>query len=158
KGVENAGADMICVLASTYVEPYNVPANWAPLYEMKEHVSIPVLGNGGLLSLEEGRNKCQNLDGFLIGQATFGNPWVFSQVNSQMSFGDKLPTIKNHAQFLIESKGEVVGTREIRKHLLSYVKHFTGAKAFRSDLAHVDSMEKINHVLDDIHMAVTQTS
>ena len=77
QGAEQAGADMICVHARTYKEPYNVPAQWEHLYELKKEVSIPILGNGGLESLQEGYEKCQNLDGFLIGQATFGKPLDF---------------------------------------------------------------------------------
>ena len=46
KQVENAGANMICIHARTYLEPYNVPPQWGPVHELKEAVSIPVLGNG----------------------------------------------------------------------------------------------------------------
>ena len=86
KGAENAGADMICVHARTYKEPYNVPAQWEHLYELKKEVSIPVLGNGGLESLQEGYDKLGNLDGFLIGQATFGNPWIFLEIKRHNLF------------------------------------------------------------------------
>jgi len=86
KGVESAGANMICIHARTYKEPYNVPAQWAPLYALKDALTIPVLGNGGLTSLAEGYEKLGNLDGFLIGQATFGNPWVFAKKHPRHIF------------------------------------------------------------------------
>ena len=66
-GVRDAGANMICVHARTYKEPYHVPAVWGPVYELKEAVKIPVLGNGGITSLSDGLQKLSNLDGFLIG-------------------------------------------------------------------------------------------
>ena len=86
--------------------------------------------------MQEGYEKCQNLDGFLIGQATFGNPWIFDTSGKALDFSEKLPVMIKHAEYLVESKGTLVGCREIRKHLLSYVKGFQGAKSFRSQLSH----------------------
>ena len=77
KAVESAGANMICIHARTYCNPYKVPAFWDPVYALKDAISIPVLGNGGIVDIQDGLKKIQNLDGFLIGQASFGNPWVF---------------------------------------------------------------------------------
>ena len=150
KGAQNAGANMICIHARTYVQPYKVAAQWEHVYEMKKHVSIPILGNGGITSLQDGLEKTQNLDGFLIGQATFGNPWIFDPAGAPKEFSKKLPVIKAHADWMIECKGEKVGARESRKHLLSYVKGFEGAKAFRSRLQQVDSYAEIDAILDEI--------
>jgi len=150
KGCQNAGADMICIHARTYKEPYKVAANFLPVYEMRKKVSIPVLGNGGLHSLKEGRSALGNLDGFLIGQASFGNPWVFSE-DPPPPFQDKLPLILNHAQWLIEDKGERLGCNEIRKHLLAYVKSLPNAKAYRSELCHVTTLKMITEILTKIN-------
>jgi tRNA-dihydrouridine synthase B len=145
---QNAGADMICVHARTYVEPYNVPAHWEPLYDLKKQLSIPLLGNGGIINIKDGLDKCRNLDGFLIGQASFGNPWVFLNDNQDLPFSEKLPVIKLHSKWLIEAKGPEIGCREIRKHLLFYVKNFKGAKKYRAELVRVESLEEINNILD----------
>ncbi len=150
QGAQNAGANMICIHARTYQEPYNVPAQFEPVYDMKRHLAIPVLGNGGITSISDGLEKLGNLDGFLIGQATFGNPWIFSQDPAPKSFVEKLPLIQNHAQWLIEHKGLAVGTREIRKHLLAYIKHFQYAKHYRSQLSQVQSLEEIQNILAEI--------
>ena len=149
-GAQNAGADMICIHARTYVEPYNVPAQLDALVALKEAVSIPVLGNGGITSVADGLAKCSQLDGFLIGQASFGNPWVFDANPREMSFSDKLPLILKHAEWHIDFKGEFRGTREFRKHLLCYVKGFKGAKSFRSKLVHVESLADIQAALYEI--------
>ena len=63
---------------------------------------------------------------------------------------DRLPVIKKHADWLIEHKGEFIGTREIRKHLLQYVKGLEGAKSYRSRIVHVENLKDIYHVLDEI--------
>eukprot|EP01047_Picozoa_sp_COSAG01_P033790 COSAG01_NODE_2503_length_7555_cov_3.547881_9_plen_310_part_00 len=146
KAVESAGADMICIHARTYINPYKVPAMWEPVYDMKKEVSIPVLGNGGIIDRQDGLNKMKNLNGFLIGQATFGNPWVFSE-EAVTGFKEKYETILFHAETLIKSKGEDVACREIRKHLLSYTKGLPGAKQVRSKLCHVTSFSDIKAIL-----------
>ena len=150
KGAENAGADMLCVHARTYTEPYNVPAQWEHLYELEKHITIPLIANGGVTDINEGLSKLNNLQGFWIGQASFGNPWVFSPEGPPKTFEEKIPLILKHAEWLIEHKGDYVGTREIRKHLLQYVKGFPGAKSFRSQLVHVKCLLDIKKVLGDI--------
>ena len=150
KGAQNAGADMIAVHARTFKEPYKVPAHWEPLYELKKEIDIPVLGNGGLTSVEDGMEKLRNLDGFLIGQASIGNPWVFQKKETKLSFQEKLPLIKDHAKWLVENKGEHVGCNEIRKHLLRYIKGINEAKSYRIKLATVTSFEETIKILDCI--------
>lgn len=149
-GAQNAGANMICIHARTYKEPYNVPAQWEHLYKLKEHLAIPLLGNGGIESYQDALDKIQNLDGALIGQATFGNPWIFSPDGKPELLKDRIDLMRKHSEWLIEDKGEAVGSREIRKHLLSYVKGFHGAKDYRKQLARVENMLQINEILDTL--------
>ena len=147
-GAQSAGANMICIHARTYKEPYNVPAQFEPVYEMRRHLSIPVLANGGITSIADGMAKLGNLDGFLIGQATFGNPWAFGEV--PLNFDQKIPLIRQHAAWMVQSKGPKYGILEMRKHLLHYVKGFHGAKEFRSTLCHVGSLDEIDKALNEI--------
>ena len=149
QAVENAGADMICIHARTYQEPYKVAPQYERVIDLKGAVSIPVIGNGGIESLADGARYCSQLDGFYIGQATFGNPWIFA-LEKPPVFKDRLPIILNHAQYLIEHKGERVGTREIRKHLLSYVRGVKGVKPYKSQLSRVESYQQIKQLLLEI--------
>ena len=89
------------------------------------------------------------MDGFYIGQATFGNPWIFTGQKPER-FIDRLPVILNHAKYLIEHKGDRVGTREIRKHLLAYVKGVWGAKPYKKYLSTVESYDQIKQILQEI--------
>jgi tRNA-dihydrouridine synthase B len=151
KGAENAGAKLITVHGRTYKEMYRGEGNWQPIYELKKHLNIPVIGNASLKSLEECYEKVENLDGVMVGRAAMGNPWVFAPENKKpKKFTDKLPIIRLHAKYLIEAKGLDIGTREIRTHLLSYVKGIRGAKAFRMRLVNVTSLKEINAILDEI--------
>ena len=115
---------------------------------LKRHLSIPVIVNGGITSLQDGYNKCGPCDGFYIGQASFGNPWVFTEAGSPSSFKEKVPLILKHTQWLTEDKGEFIGTREIRKHLLQYVKGFPGAKHYRTQLVHVKTYNDVERALE----------
>jgi tRNA-dihydrouridine synthase B len=149
KAAQNAGADMICIHARTYQQPYKVTPNYAPVLNLKQALNIPVIGNGGVESMRHGIELCGGLDGFYIGQATFGNPWIFSD-NYPRKFKDRMPIMLRHAEYLIEHKGERVGTREIRKHLLAYVKGVHGGKPYKGRLSTVNSLDEIKKILTEI--------
>jgi tRNA-dihydrouridine synthase B len=150
KGVENAGASLLTIHGRTYSVPYGCPANFEPIYELKRNLKIPVIGNGGITSIDDGKIKLGNLDGFMIGQAAFGNPWVFSTNGFPTTFAEKIPVIIRHLNYLIELKGERVALLEIRKHLLAYVKGLPNATVFRSRLVRVESIKEAETILHEI--------
>lgn len=161
KGCENAGANLITVHGRTYDEPYGVPAHFEQIYELKRALSIPVLANGGITSRTDGREKIGSLDGFLIGQAAIGNPWVFTLHKSgtidtgfserrERSFSEKVPVILHHAELLVEQKGSVYGIREMRKHLLAYVRGLPDARLYRSWLAQTTNLTMLQETLERI--------
>lgn len=149
RGLENAGASLITIHGRTYTEPYGVPAHFEPIYELKKNTAIPVIGNGGITSRADGLTKLKNLDGFMIGQAAIGNPWVFSDQPAP-PFAEKVPLIKKHAQLLFELKDEKVARFEIRKHLVAYVKGLPQASQYRSRLVRVTSLSEIYAALDEV--------
>lgn len=148
KGAEAAGANLITIHGRTYCEPYGCPANFDPIYELKKNLGIPVIGNGGITSLEDGKKKLGNLDGFMIGQASWGNPWIFS--GKIVPFEEKISLIKKHAEYLIELKGERVGCMEIRKHLLMYVRGIPNASQYRIRLVQVNSLDAVHAVFEEV--------
>ena len=154
-GAQNAGANLITIHGRTYTVPYSCPADFEPIYELKRRVSVPVICNGGITSLQDGQSKIGNLDGFMIGRAAFGNPWVFSDCGEPAQFTDKLPLIKRHVSYLAERKGETVAMFEIRKHLLAYVRAIPGASSYRVALARVESVAAAHRILDEIVSRVT---
>jgi len=156
KGLENAGANLITIHGRTYTVPYSCPADFEPIYKLKRNLKIPVIGNGGITSLADGQAKLGNLDGFMIGQAAFGNPWVFSLEGVPQTFAEKIPLIQRHVQYLAELRGEKTAMFEIRKHLLAYVKGLPQATSFRVRLAQVESISQIQTILQDIAQSETQ--
>ena len=83
KGLENAGANLITIHGRTAKQAYTGKADFTNIYEMKKHVKIPVICNGDVLNYDDGMNKVQDLDGFMIGRCSFGNPWAFVSENMQ---------------------------------------------------------------------------
>lgn len=91
----------------------------------------------------------RNLDGFMIGRASFGNPWCFLPDNYEPTLGEILETMAEHGRLLWEWKNRK-GMMEARKHLVQYLHGFPGVKEYRSSLVHVESVEDIQKVLDQI--------
>ena len=75
-----AGADALAIHGRTYCGKFSGQADWDPIYELKKHVSVPVIGNGDILSGADAIAKIGNLDGVMVGRGTFGNPWVMKDV------------------------------------------------------------------------------
>jgi len=149
QGIRNAGAQLITVHGRTYTQGFSDKANWEPIYELKKKLNIPVIGNGDVQDFTDGSNKLKNLDGFMIGRAAIGNPWVFND-QPDLPFKDKIPLIKKHAEILFKTKGGKVGMLEIRKHLLAYVKGLPNAAQYRSKLVQVISLRQIYDILKEI--------
>lgn len=149
QGIQNAGASLITIHGRTYTQGFGEKADYRPIYELKKHVKIPVIGNGDISSIKDGKTKLKNLDGFMIGRAAVGNPWVFNDKPAS-SFSDKIPLIQKHAELLFKTKGAKVGQLEIRKHLVAYVKSTPNASKYRAKLVHVSTLKEIYAILNKI--------
>ena len=80
KGLIDAGADALAIHGRTYHDKFSGDARWDPIYELRQHVDVPVLGNGDIASASDALAKIGNLDGVMVGRGTFGNPWVIADV------------------------------------------------------------------------------
>ena len=155
RGIQEAGAQLITVHGRTYKQGFGDQADFKPIYELKKKLTIPVLGNGDILNIKDGMNKLKNLDGFMIGRATIGNPWCLAD-KQITDFADKIPVIKKHAEYLIQSKGEKVAMLEIRKHLVAYVKNMPNAAQYRTKLVRVESLQEICDILNYINQQLNK--
>ncbi|MBI5155830.1 tRNA-dihydrouridine synthase family protein [Candidatus Peregrinibacteria bacterium] len=80
KKLEEAGAAAFAIHGRRFCDKFTGKADWSQIYELKKHVSVPVIGNGDIMSAADALEKMQNLDGVMVGRATFGNPWVMREV------------------------------------------------------------------------------
>jgi Dihydrouridine synthase (Dus) len=117
----------------------------------------PALGIGqdfsAITETDRIRNdRYKNLDGFMIGRASFGNPWSFLPGDYEPTFEEILSTMEMHGKLLWQWK-ERKGMMEARKHLVQYLHGFPGVKEYRSELVHVENVDDIMKVIASIRSA-----
>lgn len=158
KIAEDAGAAAVAVHGRTREQFYSGKADWDIIRQVKEAVSIPVIGNGDLLTAEdviamEAQTGC---DGFMIARGAQGNPWIFRQILHYFETGEHLakPTLEEvtrmilrHARMMLEFKGEYIGIREIRKHAAWYTAGYPNSARLRVAINNVESFEALEELL-----------
>ncbi len=159
KIAEDNGAAAVAVHARTRQQYYYGEADWDIIRQVKEAVTIPVIGNGDVDSYESACAMMSETgcDAVMIGRAAQGNPWIFSELVARSEGKEwSKPTkdevadmIIRHARMLIDFKGQYIGSREMRKHAAWYTKGYAGSSAFRGRLNEAESLDDLMRLMDD---------
>ena len=157
KRCEDAGASAITVHGRTKVQMYAPPVNTDIIRQVKQAVSIPVIGNGDVIDGISAARLIEETgcDMVMVGRGALGRPWVFSQINAYLDHEVILPdppvvermrVMLKHIEALCEYKGERVGIREARKHAAWYTKGLHGAANYRARIGLISSIEELQQI------------
>lgn len=157
KRCEDAGAAAITVHGRTKVQMYAPPVNTDIIRQVKQAVSVPVIGNGDVIDGITAARLIEETgcDMVMVGRGALGRPWVFSQINAYLDHEVILPdppvvermrVMLKHIEALCEYKGERVGIREARKHAAWYTKGLHGAANYRARIGLISSIEELQQI------------
>ena len=152
---ENAGASAICVHPRTRSQGYSGEADWKIIKQVKENVSIPVIGNGDIKDIYSAKQMLEETgcDAIMIGRATLGNPWLIKEIVEYLEknkIPEKITEVERidmclkHLEYLQEIKDEKVAVLEIRNHIAWYLKGLAGANEIKNK---VYQTKKINDII-----------
>ena len=158
KIAEQCGAAAVAVHGRTREQYYSGKADWDIIRQVKEAVSIPVIGNGDVTGPESAKKMIEEtgVDGIMIGRDARGNPWIFGQIRDYLKTGvlPKKPTLEEvrdmmlrHAKMQLECKGEYTGIREMRKHVAWYTAGYPNSARLRAKINEVESFEELEKLL-----------
>ena len=155
---EASGAAAIAVHGRTREQYYSGTADWEIIRQVKEAVSIPVIGNGDVDSPQKAKAMLEETgcDGVMIGRAARGNPWIFRQIkeyleNGRLTDPPSLAEIHEmmlrHARMQVEYKGDYTGIREMRKHISWYTAGLPHSARLRARINSVESLKEMEELL-----------
>ena len=160
KIIEEAGAAAVAVHGRTREQYYSGQADWDIIRQVKEAVSIPVIGNGDVVDAASAEALVEQTgcDGIMIGRGAEGNPWIFKQILHYRETGETLakPTqhevkemMLRHARMQVEYKGGAIGIREMRKHVAWYTAGFPHSAKLRAAINQVESLQELEQMLNE---------
>lgn len=159
KLVENAGAAAIAIHGRTQEQGYSGKANWNIIKEVKENVSIPVIGNGDVFTPEDFREKLEysNVDAIMIARGAIGNPFIFRQINDYLKKGyyEKDNRLKYFAEYLELAEKYNIEFEAIKRHAMSFTKTLEGGALIREKIClskNLVELKEIMHVKFQVNL------
>jgi nifR3 family TIM-barrel protein len=158
KAIEAAGGKAVSLHGRTRVQMYEGEADWDIIRQVKESVSIPVIGNGDVKTPQDAKRMIETtgVDGVMIGRGALGNPWMLYRTVQYLETGkilddptprEKIDVAMLHLDRLIALKGENVAVREMRKHAAWYLKGIRGNGTIRNKVNETNTRNGVAELL-----------
>ena len=160
KMIERAGASAITVHPRTRAQGYTGKADWNIIKEVKENVTIPVIGNGDIKSCYDAKRMLEETkcDAVMIGRGVLGNPWLIKECVEYLNTGkepikvslkEKMEMVKRHYKLLEETKGEKIALLEMRTHAAWYLKGLENSTKLKEAIFKTKTKEEFLKQIDD---------
>jgi len=157
---EDAGAKAIAIHARTRSQGYNGKSDWNIIKKVKESVTIPVIGNGDVISCYDAKRMLDETgcDAVMIGRGVLGNPWLIKEcveylenekVPNEVTASDKLDMLKRHYELLLQDKCEKLALLEIRSHAIWYLKGMKGGAKVKNEICSAKSSDDIFKIIGE---------
>ena len=162
---QQAGAAAIAVHGRTREEMYRGRADWDIIRQVKEAVTVPVIGNGDVTGAQSARNLLMETgcDMVMVGRGALGNPWVFREINAYLTdsctilpppgLAERLLAMRRHIGLMADLKGEPRAMREARKHVGWYLHGLRGAADFRRRAGLLSTLSDLDKLVEDVYRA-----
>ena len=157
---EKNGISAITVHGRTRTEFFSGEVDLDIIKKVKESVNIPVIGNGNIVDEKSARKMFEytGVDGIMIGRGALGKPWIFKQIIHYLKTGmllpepslnEKLEVIKKHINLEVQEKGDIVATKELRKHIAWYTKNLKNSSEFRGKINTIENSKELLNTVDE---------
>ena len=160
KIVEDAGASAITVHPRTREQRYDVKADWSIIKDVKEEVSIPVIGNGDIWTCFDAKKMIDETgcDAIMIGRGVLGNPWVVKQCIEYLDDGiepervtskEKLDMFRKHAEMIMDNYSDKVLMHKLRTNAAYYMKNLHGSVEIKKKIFQTSTKEELFDLLEN---------
>ncbi len=158
KIIEDNGASAIAVHGRTREQFYSGKADWSIIKKVKENTKIPIIGNGDICSPMDGLRMIEetNCDAIMIGRGSRGNPWLFKRTVALLEDGinlslptqyERIDMCLEHLRALCSLRGDVIGVKEMRKHIAWYIKGMRDSAEVRNKINTIADREQMENQL-----------
>ena len=158
KVCERAGASAICVHPRTRSQRYEGLSDWNIIKEVKESISIPVIGNGDIRNVDDAKRMIEltNCDAVMIGRGVLGNPWLIRDIVNYLEDGalpkviskdEKIDMCIKHMNYLLSFKDEKTAVLEMRSHIAWYLKGLDGVNEVKREIFKATTEKDVLEIL-----------